>query len=167
MIISHIVAVTKNNVIGKVRDLPWHLPDDMKYFKDKTRGHYILMGRKNFESIPMKFRPLPDRVNMVVTRQKDYQAKGALVFNTINEGIEYAHEQDAGELFIIGGAQIYKQTLDRVDVLYITEIDTQLEGDAHYPDINPEEWQETVRSHHPADSRHRYSFDFVVYKRKK
>jgi dihydrofolate reductase len=165
MIITQIVARTKNNVIGRENDLPWHLPDDMKFFKETTRGHHILMGRKNFESIPMKFRPLPDRVNIVITRQEDYTAEGVKVFNSIDEGVSFARESGADELFIIGGAEIYKQTLSITDKIYLTEINTIMDGDAFYPELDPDHWIEIDRWHHPSDSRHEFDFDFVTYER--
>jgi dihydrofolate reductase len=166
MIISQIVARAKNGVIGRDNDLPWHLPDDMQFFKETTRGHHILMGRKNFESIPMKFRPLPDRVNIVVTRQQDYQPEGVQVFNSIEEGIEFARASGEPELFIIGGAEIYDQTLAFADKIYLTEINTEVDGDAHFPKPAGSEWNETDRWHHPKDSRHEFDFDIVTYERK-
>ena len=165
MIISQIVASSRNNVIGRDNDLPWHLPDDMQFFKDTTKGHHILMGRKNFESIPMKFRPLPNRVNIVVTRQADYNADGIELFNTIEEGIQFARDAGEEELFIIGGAEIYNQTIDQADRIYLTEINTEIEGDAHFPELDRSEWIEKDRRHHSVDEKHRYDFDFVIYER--
>ena len=165
MIISQIVASARNNVIGKDNDLPWHLPDDMQFFKDTTKGHHILMGRKNFESIPMKFRPLPGRVNIVITRQDDYQADGTRVFNTIEEGIQFARAAGEEELFIIGGAEIYNQTISQTDRVYLTEINAEVDGDAHFPELDTSEWIEKERVHHPVDERHQFDFDFVIYER--
>ena len=167
MRISQIVAATSNHVIGIDNDLPWHLPDDMQFFKEQTKGHHILMGRKNFESIPMKFRPLPNRVNIVLTRTTDYEAEGVEVVHTIEEGVNFAENAGADELYIIGGAEVYAQTIDRTDRIYLTEIDTTLEGDAYFPEINKDEWVEVERRHHPIDERHKYAFDFVIYDRKK
>jgi dihydrofolate reductase len=166
MIISLIAALTKNHVIGKNNDLPWHLPDDMKYFMITTKEHHVIMGRKNYESIPEKFRPLPNRTNIVVTRQKDFDAPGCWVVNTLEEGMAMALAEGEDELFIIGGSEIYALGMSYADQLYLTEIDTTLEGDTYFPPFNRDEWQEVSRTHHDADSRHVYSFDFVVYKKK-
>src|SRR3990172_6612257 len=122
MIISSIVAVSENNVIGKDNTLVWHLPDDIQFFKDKTVGHCVITGRKNYESIPVKFRPLKGRTNIVITRQKNYDAKGAVVVNTIEKAIEVAKKAGEKEVFIIGGAEIYRQTTEMIDKLYLTRI---------------------------------------------
>lgn len=166
MIISLIAALTENRVIGKDNDLPWHLPDDMKYFMQTTVGHHVVMGRKNYESIPARFRPLPNRTNIVVTRQKEYEAPGCVVVNSIAAGIDLAIDNREAEVFIIGGAEIYSQSLALAHRLYLTEIQTSLEGDAFFPLFNKHEWKEVSRKHHPADSGHRYAFDFVVYEKK-
>jgi len=166
MIISLIAALTKNNVIGKNKDLPWHLPDDMKHFMQTTQAHHVIMGRKNYESIPDKFRPLPNRTNIVVTRQKDFSAPGCHIVNSIEEGIAMARAAREKELFIIGGSEIYSQSIPYADQLYLTEIDTILEGDTYFPSFNRDEWQELSRTHHEADARHLYAFDFVIYKKK-
>jgi dihydrofolate reductase len=165
MIVSLIAAVSKNHVIGKNNDLPWKLPDDMKYFMETTREHAVIMGRKNFFSLPEKFRPLKDRLNIVITRNKasvdnyDVRAVGS-----IEEAFEQAPQGE--EVFVIGGAEIFKQTLTKADRLYITEIDAIVEGDVHFPEFDKSEWKEVTRRHHSADDRHKYSFDFVLYERK-
>lgn len=166
MIISLIAALTENRVIGKNNDLPWHLPDDMKYFMQTTSGHHVVMGRKNYESIPPKFRPLPNRVNILVSRQEDYQAPGCTVVNSIPQAIDIAIDNHEAEIFIIGGAEIYNQSLAFANRLYLTEIQTSLEGDAFFPMFNQSEWSEVSRKHHAADEKHRYAFDFVVYEKK-
>lgn len=166
MIVSLIAAVARNLVIGKNNDLPWHLPDDMKYFMKTTWGHYVLMGRKNYQSIPQKFRPLPDRVNLVVTHQQSFEAPGCVIIHRIAEGIDIAQKAGEEELFIIGGAQIFNQSIDKADRLYLTEIDAEVGGDTHFPAIDRNQWEETSRRHHNADERHAFPFDFVVYKRK-
>ncbi len=136
MIISHIAAIAKNKVIGLEGDLPWDIPEDMKYFRDKTSGHIIVMGRKTFESFP---KPLKNRLHVVITRQTDYQApEGVVVFSDISEALEFCEEQTqkwSEEVFIIGGGEIYKQTLDRADLLYLTLIEKEFEGDARYPNL--------------------------------
>ncbi len=166
MTISLIAALTKNQVIGKNNDLPWHLPDDMKYFMQTTKAHHVIMGRKNYESIPEKFRPLPNRTNIVVTRQKDFSAPGCKTVNTLEEGIAIAKAAGEKELFIIGGSEIYVLGMPYADQLYLTEIDTTLQGDTYFPPVNKDEWQEQSRTHHDADARHVFAFDFVVYKKK-
>lgn len=163
MIISLIAALSKNNVIGKSNDLPWRLPDDMKYFMQTTSGHYVLMGRKNYESLPPKFRPLPNRTNLLVTKQKDYIAEGCHIFHTIEEAIEFAKKNGEPELFIIGGAEIYKATLPLADKLYLTEIDAVIDGDTYFPAFDKSKWQETSRIRHALDEKHKFAFEFVVY----
>src|SRR5260221_13784568 len=107
MIISMIAAVARNNVIGKANDLPWRLPDDMKYFMQTTKSHHVIMGRKNYESLPEKFRPLPNRSSIVVTRQNYYQAPGCTIVHHLEDGVKIAEKNGEQELFIIGGADIY------------------------------------------------------------
>src|ERR1700739_3645683 len=123
MNLSIIVAVAENNVIGKDNALIWHLPADTRFFKEKTSGHVIITGRKNYESIPEKFRPLPDRKNIVITRQKNYHAPGAVVVSSIESALQYVKENHNGEeIFIIGGADIYRQTISICDKIYLTRI---------------------------------------------
>lgn len=167
MLISLIAAVARNHVIGKNNDLPWHLPDDMKYFMTTTRGHHVLMGRKNYQSIPQKFRPLPDRVNIVVTHQSGFPAPGCLVVHSLEKGIETARTAGEPELFIIGGAEIFSQSLPLADRLYLTEIDAAVPGDAHFPMVERTHWNVKKTQHHPTDERHAYAFDFVVYEKQK
>lgn len=166
MIISLIAAVAQNRVIGKNNDLPWHLPDDMKYFMKTTSGHHVIMGRKNYESIPEKFRPLPNRNNIVVTRQKNYDAPLCRVVNSVEEAIAIAKNENAHETFIIGGAEIYKYAMPFTQRMYLTEIHASVEGDTYFPEIDKSEWNEVSRMHHPVDERHKHSFDMVVYERK-
>lgn len=166
MIISFIAALSKNRVIGKKNDLPWHLPDDMKYFMQTTKAHYVIMGRKNYDSIPEKFRPLPNRTNVVVTRQKNFTAEGCVVVHSLEEGIERARKGNEQEAFIIGGAEIFKYGIPFSQRLYLTEIFAEVDGDTFFPEWNAAEWKEISRRHHPADDRHALEFDFVVYERK-
>lgn len=136
MILSHIAAIAKNKVIGVDGDLPWDLPEDMKFFRQKTSGHIIVMGRKTFESFP---KPLKNRLHVVITRQKDYQVpEGVEVFSNIQSALEFCKgqtDQWGEEVFIIGGGEIYKQTLTQADQLYLTLIDKEFSGDAKYPDF--------------------------------
>src|SRR6185369_7714358 len=143
MTISMIAALARNGVIGKANDLPWHLPDDMKFFMQTTKGHHVIMGRKNYESLPEKFRPLPNRINIVVTRQKDFHAPGCKVVHSLEEAIELVKSSSETEVFNIGGAEIFTQGLSMADRLYLTEIDTILEGDTYFPEIDKSIWKET------------------------
>jgi dihydrofolate reductase len=165
MIISQIAAVASNGVIGKNNDLPWRLPDDMKFFMETTKGHHVIMGRKNYDSLLDKFKPLPNRTNIVVTRQKNLNAPGCIVVNDIDKSIAIAKENGEKEAFIIGGAEIYKMTLPVSNKLYLTEIEAEVDGDTYFPEFDRNEWKETSRVHHPADARHKFAFDFVIYER--
>jgi len=161
--ISQIVAVAKNRVIGKGNTLPWRLPDDMKFFKETTIGHHVVMGRKNYESIPAKFRPLPDRMNIILTRQKKYETiGGGRISSSIEEAIEFG-KTCGKETFIIGGGEIYALAMPYTERLYITEINAEIDGDVFYPELDMSQWKEVSRVHHPIDEKHQYSFDFVIY----
>lgn len=164
--ISVIVALDENNVIGKDNALIWHLPADMKFFKDKTTGHCIITGRKNYESIPLKFRPLPNRTNIIITRQADYNAPGAIVVDSIDSALEKARQCGDEEIFIIGGAEIFRQSMHLVDRLYVTHIYHSFEGDVFFPEINMDEWKETERKKGIVDEKNVYQHDFIVYDRK-
>lgn len=166
MFISLIAALTENHVIGKNNDLPWHLPDDMKYFMQTTSGHVVIMGRKNYESLPPKFRPLPDRVNIIVTRQKNFIAPGCTMVNSLDAGIDIAKSTNEKELFVIGGAEIFELAVPLADRLYLTEIKTKIEGDTFFPKFGKSKWNEVSRRAHPKDDRHKFAFDFVLYEKK-
>ena len=161
-----IAAVAENGVIGKDNDLAWSLPDDMKYFMNTTKGHYIVLGRKNYDSLPPKFRPLPDRTNVVITRQSDLQLEGAHIVNTLEEAFEFCKKNNQEKIFVIGGGQIYKLALPYADTLYITEVHHSFDGDTYFPEFDKSDWEEVSREPHGMDERHLYPFDFVVYKRK-
>jgi dihydrofolate reductase len=167
MIISLIAAVSANRVIGKNNDLPWSLPDDSRYFMQTTKGHFVILGRKNYDSLPAKYKPLPNRTNIVVTRQKDFHAPECIVVDSVDKAIAIAADSGETEAFIIGGAEIYALGLPRGQRLYITEINAQVEGDTFFPEFDHTEWREVSRVHHPADSRHVFDFDFVVFERGK
>ncbi|PJF33636.1 MAG: dihydrofolate reductase, partial [Phototrophicales bacterium] len=137
MILSHIVAVAQNDVIGVNNDLPWDIPEDMKFFREKTKGKALIMGRKTFESVG---HPLPKRLNVVVTRQKSYQPEGAVVVSSVNEAIKLCEgkkDEYGDEVFIIGGGEIFKDTIDMVDIIYLTRIHREFDGDIKYPTVNP------------------------------
>jgi len=163
--VSLIAAVSRNGVIGKSNDLPWHLPDDMRFFMETTKGHAVIMGRRNYNSIPEKYRPLPNRFNVVVTRQEDFDAPGCSVVHSPEAALASAKRFGAEEVFIIGGGELYSTFMPVADRLYLTEIDAVIDGDTFFPDFSRNEWTEVSRRHHPADERHRHGFDFVVYQR--
>lgn len=164
MIVSAIAAVSENGTIGRDGDLPWHLPDDLKFFQRTTRGHHVITGRKNYESIPPKYRPLKDRVNLVVTRDSGYQAPGAVVVHSLEEALRYAKEHGEVEAFIIGGGQIYREAMEKqlIDRLYITRVHAHVEGDTHFPAIDPTTWSEIMREEHAVDERHTHAFSFIL-----
>ncbi|MBX2915645.1 MAG: dihydrofolate reductase [Cyclobacteriaceae bacterium] len=166
MIISLIAALSSNRVIGKNNDLPWRLPDDMKYFMETTKGHYVIMGRKNYQSLPEKFRPLPHRTNIVVTRSANFAAPGCQVVHSLESALAIARSANQQEVFVIGGAEIYTLGLSLATRLYLTEIQAEVEGDTYFPNINLAAWKELSRKRHVADDRHQFAFDFVVYEKK-
>ncbi|NRR90302.1 dihydrofolate reductase [Winogradskyella undariae] len=155
-----IVAEGEDNAIGKDNDLIWHLSDDLKHFKSITNGHYIIMGRKTFESFP---KPLPNRTHVVITRQKDYKVPaGVIVVNSLNDAIDAARFDK--QPFVIGGGEIYKQALPFVDKLEITRVHATFENaDTFFPKIDETRWREVSRTTHEADDKHKYSFSFITY----
>lgn len=167
MKVSIIAALGKNNEIGKNNDLIWHLPKDMKFFTETTTGHYVIMGRRNWDSIPEKYRPLKNRVNVVVTRQKDFKADNCVVVSSVEEGIELARFEGESECFIIGGGQIYTHSLeeDLVDRMYLTHISEGFDADTHFPEINPEKWFCKGIMQHQKDDKNPYDFTIDQYDR--
>ncbi len=161
--ITIIAAIAENNALGKDNDLIWHLPADLKRFKKVTSGHHILMGRNTFESIG---KPLPNRTTVIITRNKNYKAAGCIVVDSIEKAIEVA--KDDPEIFIIGGAQIYKQTMtsDLVDQLDITKVHHSFEADVFFPEIDTSVWEETSREDFNADEKNAYNYSFISYKKK-
>ncbi len=162
MIISQIVAISQNRVIGKDNHLPWHMPDDLAYFFRMTRERYIIIGRKNYEA---NGKALPNRINIVVTRKKDYIAPGCIVLYNINDAINYARERGEEEVFISGGSEIYKATLEITDRIYLTLIDTEVEGDVFYPELDMRKWQVVSAEKHKADLRNKYDYTYFVFER--
>ena len=161
MKISSIVAVSDNNVIGVDNDLPWHLPSDLKYFKDTTFGHHVLMGRKSFDSVG---RPLPGRTNIIVTRNKDFYDSHVHTVHSIDEGIRFAIKAKVEELFILGGANIYLQTKDIWDRLYLTKVHTTIaEGTAFFPQLDYTKWQLISETKYNADEKNPYDYTFCVF----
>lgn len=161
MNISMIAAMDKNHVIGKDNDMPWHLPDDFKYFKANTLNKPVVMGRKTFESIGS--RPLPNRRNIVITRNADYDAPGAEVFTSVEAALNTCQNDD--EIMIMGGGQFYHMMLPFANKLYVTLVNTEVDGDTTFPKWQESEWHETFCEHHPEDERHAFSFDFIVLER--
>jgi len=158
MIISIIVAVANNNVIGKKNQLVWYLPADLRHFKQLTMGHHIIMGRKTFEAIG---KSLPGRTSIIITRQKRYVATDCLVVNSLKEAIKVAKMNNEDEAFIIGGGEIYKLAMNIADKIHLTEIRESFEGDTFFPVIDPSEWKETSRKEFLADEKNKYNYAFV------
>ncbi len=167
MKVNLIVAVTENNVIGQDNDLPWNLPNDMNFFKNKTNGHCVIMGRKNYLSIPEKFRPLPNRTNLILTNNSNFKAKGCEIFNSVEKALKYCKLINEKKPFIIGGGQVYKYAIEKklVDVIYLTRIHTKIEGDTFFPSINFNNWKKSYEKFNPRDSKHK--FDYTFYKLEK
>lgn len=167
MTISLIVAVAENGVIGKNNQLPWHLPSDMKFFRDTTMGHCVIMGRKNYDSIPLKYRPLEGRTNIIVTRQKDFKAGGCIVVNSVEVALEVAKKKNEIEVFIIGGADIFKQTIDIADKLYYTKIYHSFDGDVFFPKIDENKWKLIMQTDMKPGEKNKFPFSFCVYEKVK
>jgi len=159
--LSIIVAVAENNVIGKDNSLIWKLPRDMRHFKETTTGHYIIMGRKTFES---NGRPLPNRTNVIITRDKDYKAEGCVVVHSLDDAIREAKEDS--EAFIIGGGVIYDLAMPLVDRIYLTKIHHSFEGDTFFPEINMEEWVVSEKRDFEPDEKNEYPFTILTLNRK-
>ena len=159
--ISLIVAMAKNRVIGADNKIPWHLPNELKLFKRLTMGHHIVMGRKTYESIN---RLLPGRTTVVVTRQRGYVVPGAIVAHSVADAIEACEGDD--EVFVIGGADIFRETLPIADRLYLTVVDAEPQGDVLMPDFDASAWRETSAESFVPDEKHAYGYQFTVYDRR-
>ena len=159
-ILTLVAAVAKNGVIGSNNRLPWHLPADLRHFKALTTGHAVIMGRKTWESLPEKFRPLPGRRNIVVTRSAAYAAPGASVAGSLPDAVAAAA---GAEAFVIGGAELYQAALPLANRLQLTEIDAEFEGDTWFPARDPHEWRETLRD--PQRDETGLGYAFVTYER--
>ncbi|MCC9042776.1 dihydrofolate reductase [Myroides sp. M-43] len=154
-----IAAAAENNALGKDNDLLWHLPDDFKHFKDLTSHHFIIMGRKTFESFP---KPLPNRTHIIITRQEDYDAPSScIVVNSLEKALDLVTEQD--ESFIIGGGEIYHLAMPFADKIELTRVHTELEADAFFPVIDEQKWKLIREDFHDKDARHQYPFTFLTY----
>ena len=161
--ISLIAAVAANRAIGKNNELLWHLPADMAYFRETTRGRPVIMGRKTWESLPARFRPLPGRRNIVVSRNAGYDAPGAELASSLDAAL--AAVADDENSFVIGGADLYRQSIPLADRLYLTEVESSVEGDAFFPEFDRHDWQEISRSATQTDQTNGLRFAFVVYQR--
>jgi len=160
--ISLIAALASNRAIGKNNELLWHLPEDMRHFRETTRGKPVIMGRKTWESLPDSFRPLPGRHNIVVSRNTAYQAPGATLASSLEEAVRQAGNAD--EAFVIGGAELYRQALPLSSHLYLTEIEENIDGDVFFPKVLPQDWEEISRQ--PRQGTSGPAFSFVVYRRR-
>lgn len=161
--ISLIAAVAANRAIGKNNELLWHLPADMAYFRETTRGRPVIMGRKTWESLPARFRPLPGRHNIVVSRNAAYVAPGATLATSLDAAIALAAGNE--NTFVIGGAELYEQALPFADKLFLTEVSQNVDGDAFFPPVDPSSWQEISRSATQTDPASGFGFSFAVYQR--
>jgi dihydrofolate reductase len=158
MKISLIVAQSKNHVIGKNNQLPWHLPADLQHFKKLTMGHHMIMGRKTYESIG---RALPGRTSVIITSNKDYKAEGCIIVHSLKEALEVSKKDS--EVFIIGGAAVFMESLRLADKIYLTDILENFEGDVFFPKLDFLSWKLVQREHHEPDEKNKYSYSFSEY----
>jgi dihydrofolate reductase len=161
--ISLIAAVAKNGVIGRGGKLLWDLPDDRRFFERTTRGHHVLMGRKTYQETGA---PLPDRHNVVLTRQQQFFAQGCVVVHSFRSALQVARGAGETEAFVIGGGELYRQALLLAHTLYVTRLEQRFTGDTHFPEIDPVQWVEVAREYHPADERHACGFAFTTLVRR-
>lgn len=161
-LVTLIAAAGENNALGKDNDLVWHLPDDFRRFKKLTTGHHIIMGRKTFESFPSL---LPDRTHIVITRQQNYKPEGAVIVHDLEAALEIASIDP--QPFIIGGGEIYKQSMDKAERIELTRVHGTFEADTFFPEIDPTKWKLLATEYHPADERHEYAFTYLTYDRKR
>lgn len=159
--ITIIAAASENNVLGKNNELIWHLPNDFKRFKELTSGHYIIMGRKTFESFP---KPLPNRTHVIITNQKDYFAEGCIVVNSFQEALDACPKNET--VFVIGGGEIYNLALPYANKIEITRVHSFFEGDAFFPEINQNDWVLIDKHIQTMDDKHAFDFTFETYSRK-
>ncbi len=157
--ITIIAAAAENNALGKDNQMIWHLPDDFKRFRQLTTGHYIIMGRKTFESLP---KLLPNRTHVIITRQQDYPVpEGCIRVNSLEDAIKACPQNET--IFIIGGGEIYRQSLSLSDTIELTRVFTNPEADAYFPEITPNEWQLVSEEFHPKDEKHAFDFSFQTF----
>ena len=157
MIISIIVAMDKNRGIGLNNRLPWRLPDDLKNFKSLTLGHYLIMGRKTYESIGQA---LPGRNSIVISRNPDFSAPNCQMAQSLENALELAEAAGEEEAFVVGGSQIFQEALPKADRIYLTQVHVSLPADVHFPEYDPDEWEEQMTEFHPPDAKHPFGFTF-------
>ncbi len=162
MIVSLICAIAENGVIGHQNTMPWRLPNEMKSFVALTTGRTVIMGRKTFQAIK---RPLPNRVNVLITRQQDFRPEGCVIVHSLEEAIAYAQEQGETEAIVIGGEQIYREALNVSQKMYLTHIEGAFEGDTFFPQWDPEEWHKIGQEVHEIDEKHAHRFSICTYER--
>ena len=158
--VTMIAAAGENNALGKDNQLIWYLSDDLKHFKNLTKGHHVIMGRKTFESMP---KALPNRTNVVITRQKDYEAENAHVVHSLEAALAFVEDDE--QPFIIGGGEVYRQGLDYADSIELTRVHEEFEADTFFPDIDPAKWREVWRENHDKDEKHKHAFSFIRYEK--
>lgn len=161
--IAFVVAMDENRLIGRDNDLPWRLPEDMSWFRRQTIGKPCVMGRKTYDSLPDRFRPLPGRLNIVVTRNRGYGAPGAIVVHSVDDALAAAG--DVEEIVVIGGADLFQRLLPVADRLYLTQVHGAAEGDVYFPEFKTDDWDEVFRQEHPADEYHRFAFTWLILDR--
>lgn len=168
MQVALIAAVARNGAIGHANELLWRLPEDARFFRATTQGHPVVMGRRTWDSLPERFRPLPNRLNVVVTRQVGWSAPGAHVAHSLDDALALARREQpqAGTCFVIGGAQLYAAALPMADRLVLTEIDRDFEGDVHFPAWERAAFREVSRERHAAQPPNDFEFSFVTYERR-
>ncbi|WP_300437785.1 dihydrofolate reductase [Christiangramia sp.] len=159
--LTMIAAAAENNALGKDNDLVWHLPDDFKRFKRLTSGHYIIMGRKTFDSFP---KLLPDRTHVIITRQKDFKPEGTIVVNSLEEAIRVSKLDE--QAYIIGGGEIYKLGMHVADRIELTRVHGAFDADTYFPEIDEEKWELVKEQFHEKDEKHKYSFTYLTYERR-
>lgn len=164
MIITLVVAAAENNAIGNDNRLLWHLPNDMKFFKNTTWAMPVVMGRKTFESLSGK--ALKGRLNIIITRQEDWSGAGVSVVHSLEEAIALATAGGYKELFVIGGGEVYKEAMNSADKIYMTRVHTVIEGDTFFPAIDETEWELTAKDDFEADEKHAYAYSFQLWERK-
>lgn len=164
MVISLIVAATENNVIGKNNQLLWHLPNDLKFFKNTTWAMPVVMGRKTFESIGNK--PLKGRLNIIITKQKNWKADGVVTVHSLDDAIFVANSHYYKEIFIAGGGEIYNLTINKAHKIYLTRVHTNIDGDTFFPEMNEQHWKKISSVPNNSDEKHAFSFSFELWEKK-
>ena len=161
MRVSLVAAMSENRVIGRDNQVPWHLPEDLKRFQARTRGHWVIMGRRTFESIGT---PLPQRTTIVLTRRSDSRPPGAIVAGSLEQALRLAESQE--EVFVLGGEAVYRDALPLAERMYLTIVHAEIEGNTHFPQFDESAWTVLEEERHEADARHAYAFTFRTYERK-